>query len=126
MPCTRPEHCFPDGTCTAKPKCKAKHTVWEPGGGIGGGADCTVDNCGDGMQCGFSLFDVTELASEDWATLDARIEAGGRKRRGVCEETSPARVCSNDDSSGSPAPCPDIDGRPQSCRGYVLEAGRKF
>jgi hypothetical protein len=119
MPCTRPQHCNPGGRCIAQPRCRSKHDVWAPGARFNGKRCWDDDACGPGQQCGYLMFDLSELDDEGHgkATIDARIHNNGRKRRGVCEGNG--APCNNENAEPD---CP-ID---KHCRGYVLHSGPRF
>jgi hypothetical protein len=134
MPCTRDAHCArkdadepSDGTCSRKPICRPKGTVWRyrrleayPGGGN----TCWSDSdCQTTEQCGYSLFDFTGRVDADGLhTLDTTVVTAAsattvaRKRRGACvgDETT---ACTNGTSSDPP-----LCKTNRRCRGYALSA----
>jgi hypothetical protein len=112
MPCTRDQHCKPDGRCNAKPHCQKPDAVWltaaktpdDKGTECTEKAECEAEPVN--TQCGYRLFNL-----RDAVVLDATVEpGGGRKRRGGCKPGGQA--CSN---GGGHSPCPS-----GVCRGYVL------
>jgi hypothetical protein len=116
MPCTRPAHCGPFGTCNGAPKCQKLNEVWEPNKNKGSNECATEADCAADEQCGYSLFDLSDLSGKN---LIAKIKKGpGNKvRRGACDEGK-HDVCSNAQDGKS---CnAGID-----CLGYHLEAHGK-
>ena len=54
MPCTRHRHC-PGGSCSAKPKCRDKGTVYGSGASGSPGGNCELDNTCGNQVCGYRL-----------------------------------------------------------------------
>lgn len=133
MPCTRDLHCRrknttepQDGSCTRKPLCRTKGTVWRYKKNApypGPGTPCWTDtDCGPDEQCGYSLFDFADRVDADGLhTLDTTIVAAtaptSRERRGACVQDETTE-CTNDGTGAGPPLCASND----RCRGYVLTA----